>query len=388
MDQRVLPVTETGSGSFNSRRIVLADREIAGSVHYENGVIVAIEEDRMAAGAIELGDDILIPGLVELHTDHLEPHYSPRPNVIWDPVAAVFGYDAQIACSGITTVFDSLRAGSDADRHTLGGGLLELGEAIQNAKSTGLLRVDHRTHLRCEICSADVLEQAEAFLSRFDVGLISLMDHTPGLRQFRDEQKLRDYYRVKTTKSAEELDAYFAERKAAHAKLHDHHRSELVQMAREEGVALASHDDTTADHVAESLADGVAIAEFPTTLEAAKASHEAGLAVLMGAPNVVRGGSHSGNVSALELAEAGVLDILSSDYVPISLLHGAFALAPVPGMGLTGAIRTVTKNPASAAGLHDRGEIAVGKRADFVRVAWINERAVARAVYRQGARAA
>ncbi|WP_342358859.1 alpha-D-ribose 1-methylphosphonate 5-triphosphate diphosphatase [Terrarubrum flagellatum] len=389
MEHRILPAVETGSGAFNCRRIVLADREIAGSVHIENGLIVGVEEDRVASNAVDLGDDILIPGLVELHTDHLEPHYSPRPNVIWDPFTAVFGYDAQIACSGITTVFDSLRAGSDADRHTLGGGLLALGEAIENAKVTGLLRADHHTHLRCEICSEDVLEEAEKFLSRYDVRLMSLMDHTPGARQFRDESKLREYYRIKGAKTDAELDLFFSARKEQYARLHDLHRSTLVRWARDEGVALASHDDTTEIHVQESLADGVAIAEFPTTVEAAAASHAAGLSVLMGAPNVVRGGSHSGNVSAVELAEAGVLDILSSDYVPISLIQGAFALAPIAKVGgLPGAIRTVTKNPALATGLDDRGEIAVGKRADFVRVAWVNERPVVREVYRQGLRVA
>jgi alpha-D-ribose 1-methylphosphonate 5-triphosphate diphosphatase len=389
MLKRTDPSEARSSVALAARRIVLGDRETDGTVVVENGTIVAIEEGRVLSGAIDCGADVLIPGLVELHTDHLEPHYSPRPKVFWKPFSAVIAYDAQIAASGITTVFDSLRAGSDGDRNSLAGGLFALGEGIEHARATGLLRADHHTHLRCEICSHDVVEMARDYVERFDVRLISLMDHTPGQRQFRDEQKLRDYYRGKASKTEAELDVYIAARKTLHDRHHDAHRRALVALAHEAGVALASHDDTTEDHVAESLADRVAIAEFPTTLEAARASHEAGVAVLMGAPNVVRGGSHSGNVSALDLAEAGLLDILSSDYVPVSLIEGAFGLAGVAAMGgLPGAIRTVTAGPARATGLDDRGEIALGKRGDLVRVALHGDHPVVREVYRLGRRVA
>lgn len=379
--------TSVGSMAIASRRIVLADRETAGTIRVERGTIVAVEEDRFDADAIDCGDDVLIPGLVELHTDHLEPHYTPRPKVTWNPLSAVFAYDAQIAASGITTVFDSLRAGSDGDRRSLGAGLLALGTAIETAKGTGLLRVDHHTHLRCEICSEDVLSEAEAFLAQFDVRLMSLMDHTPGQRQFRDIVKLRDYYRGKSTMSEDQLDRFIAKRLALHEAHGAAHRRSLVDLAASRAIALASHDDTTVDHVAESLADRMAIAEFPTTLEAAEASHNAGLAVLMGAPNVVRGGSHSGNVSARDLAEAGLLDILSSDYVPVSLVEGAFGLADVAAIGgLPGAIRTVSANPSRATGLTDRGAIAVGLRGDIVRVALLDGHPVVRQTWRAGLR--
>ena len=295
------PAEAVASIALASRRIVLADRVIPGTVRIENGTIVAIEEDRIAPEAADWGEDLLIPGLIELHTDHLEPHYSPRPKVFWEPFSAVFAYDAQIAAAGITTVFDSLRAGSDGDRHSLGSGLFKLGAAIEKAKATGLLRVDHHTHLRCEICSLDVIDHTRAYLEQFDVRLMSLMDHTPGQRQFRDEEKLKDYYRgKKSMKSEAELEAFFAQRRA----LHDAHSVEfrriLVDLAHARGIALASHDDTTIEHVVESVADRVAVAEFPTTVEAARESHAAGLSVLMGAPNVVRGGSHSVNVSAID----------------------------------------------------------------------------------------
>lgn len=384
-----IPADQAASLTLFSRHVVLADREVAATVVVEDGIITAVELDRQRADAVDLGDDLLIPGLVELHTDHLEPHYQPRPKVHWDPLSAVFAYDAQIASSGITTVFDSLRIGSDDDRPTTADGLLDLSEAIETAKATGLLRSDHHTHLRCEIPSRGVVAEAESYLARFDVRLMSLMDHTPGQRQFRDEEKLRTYYRGKTGLSESDLDRLFANRRARADEIGEPNKRGLVALAHKAGIALASHDDTLEDHVAESVADRVSIAEFPTTVEAARASHAAGISVLMGAPNVVRGGSHSGNVSAVELAEAGVLDILSSDYVPISLIHGAFGLADVPAMGgLAGAIQTVTLKPALATGMTDRGEIAPGKRGDLVRVALVGDKPVVREVWRTGRRIA
>ena len=370
-----------------SRRVVFADDVMAATIIVEGDRIVAIEPERQIPGAVDFDEDVLVPGLVELHTDHLEPHVQPRPKVHWNPFSAVFAYDAQVAAAGMTTVFDCLRAGMEPSGRPVMDELLELGQALTTAKDTGLLRAEHHTHLRCEITSNGVLEEAALVLERFDVKILALMDHTPGARQFRDIQKLRDYYKGKRRMDDRDLDRFFAERMALYAENHDRHRAGLVAMARANRVTLASHDDTTLDHVAESLADSVAIAEFPTTVEAAEASHRAGLKVLMGAPNVVRGGSHSGNVSAHELAEAGLLDVLSSDYVPISLIEGAFMLAGMTGVGgLAGAIRTVTKTPAEAVGMFDRGEIAVGKRADLVRVALFGDRPIVRHVWREGKR--
>lgn len=372
-----------------SRAVVFPDRIGPATIWFEGDTIARIEEDRVDTRARDFGSDYLLPGLVELHTDHLEPHYSPRPKVLWDPEASVISYDAQIAASGITTVFDSLRCGFDIDAASSDTGLFVLQGAIDRAREAGMLRAQHFTHLRCEICSDSVVADAERFLAEHRVGLISLMDHTPGARQFRDEAKLRDYYRGKSNKTDNELDAFFAHRRELYDRNHDRHRDNLLKLAAMHGVRLASHDDTTPDHVAESLACGIGLAEFPTTFEAAAACRDAGIAVMMGAPNVVRGRSHSGNVAARELAEAGLLDILSSDYVPSSLLHGAFLLRDVPAVGgLSGAIRLVSSAPADAVGLHDRGRIATGMRADLLRVSLPGRVPVVREVYCGGERVA
>ena len=370
--------------AFRNARIVLSDSVVDGSLAFEDGVITAIDAGGAATGE-DFEGDYLIPGLVELHTDHLENHYRPRPGVFWDAMAALHAHDTQIAGSGITTVFDAVRIGSDTDMPEMGRHVEKLTGAIGTGRAAGWLRAEHFIHLRCELPSHDVIEQFEDYVIHPETRLASVMDHTPGQRQFRSIEAYKRFYGKNQT--TEQLDAYIAERLAEHARYAAPHRAHIVSRARELGLALASHDDATLAHVEEAVADGIAIAEFPTTLEAAAASHDAGLAILMGAPNVVRGGSHSGNISATDLVKAGLLDILSSDYVPFALLQAAFVLPQrIEGIALPEALRTVTANPARAAGLTDRGEIATGKRADLVRVAVIGGLPVVRGVWRQGMR--
>jgi alpha-D-ribose 1-methylphosphonate 5-triphosphate diphosphatase len=376
---------------LSNARVVLADRVIeTGWVAATNGVIVEIGEGRAPDHADDLGGDLLLPGLVELHTDHLEAHYVPRPKVYWDPVAAVVSYDGQLATCGITTVLDSLRVWREEGVEAVDGQAEILADAIAAARGADLLRVEHFLHLRCEIPMPSVVPETQQLIGRADVRLVSLMDHTPGQRQFRDEGKLRDYYRGKSGGLTDaELDVMFAKRieyQAAHAETN--HRA-IVALARTHGTPMASHDDTTLAHVDEAIRDGVSIAEFPTTLEAAQALHAAGVRVLMGAPNLVRGGSHAGNVATQELARAGALDVLSSDYVPASLLMAGLCLPKaVPEISLPEAIRTVTKTPAEAVGLMDRGEIAIGKRADLIRVRVAHDVPAVRSVWRGGLRVA
>ena len=238
--------------------------------------------------------------------------------------------------------------------------------------------------------TATVVDEAGELIGRPDVRLVSLMDHTPGQRQFRNEEKLRDYYRGKTGGMSDaQLDVLFENRLKNQAAYATPNYRRLVELARNHSTPLASHDDTTMEHVELAICDGIAIAEFPTTVEAAEALHAAGIRVLMGAPNLVRGSSHSGNVATTELARAGCLDILSSDYVPSSMLMAALLLPErVPGIDLPAAIRTVTKTPAEAVGLLDRGEIAVGKRADLLRVRVAGGVPAVRSAWRAGQRVA
>ncbi len=369
--------------------VVLPDEVVSGSLCLRDGVVSDVAGPSSLASAEDLEGDHLVPGLVELHTDHLEGHYAPRSSVRWHPAAAVLAHDAQLASSGVTTVFDAIRLGME-DYAALGiADMRKLADAIEAGVEERRLRADHFIHLRCEVSTADCLPGFEEFVGRRHVRLASLMDHAPGQRQFTDIETYRAFFRPGSGVSDEAFDVFCARRIAESQANSRRNREAIAGMCRERGIVLASHDDATVGHVEEAVRHGIRVAEFPTTMEAARAAREAGLAVLMGAPNLVRGGSHSGNVAARELAEAGLLDILSSDYIPFSLMQSAFLLPRLEtGTGLAAAIGMVSSKPARAAGLDDRGEIAVGKRADLVRVRADGDVPVVRAVWREGERVA
>jgi alpha-D-ribose 1-methylphosphonate 5-triphosphate diphosphatase len=221
--------------------------------------------------------------------------------------------------------------------------------------------------LRAEVCSETLVAELERFTPQDRVGIISLMDHTPGQRQFADLAQLRRYMRGKYGLTEDEFLAHVEAQTILGNRVRASHEAAAVAAAQRLGAVLASHDDTTAEHVTQSAAHGARLAEFPTTMDAATACHAQGIAVIMGAPNLIRGGSHSGNVAAQDLAQAGLLDVLSSDYVPAALLQGAFMLGDMLG-NLAQGIATVTRAPAQAVGLADRGELALGARADLVQV--------------------
>ena len=378
--------------TLTNARLVLPDAVLLGTVHARDGRIEEISEGGGGAGALDCEGDTIVPGLVELHTDHIETHYMPRPGVRWDAALAAQAHDAQVAGAGITTVFDALCIGMDEERLSPDE-LRTLVRAIAGAQEAGLLRAEHFTHLRCEVSGPNLMRGWEAFADEPSVRLVSLMDHTPGQRQFTTLDQHRIYYQESRNMSDAEYEAFVSERIGRAERHSGRNRKAVSAAARGRGLPIASHDDATRAHVEEAVRDGVTVAEFPTTIEAARANRAAGIAVMMGAPNVVRGGSHSGNVAALDLARRGALDLLSSDYVPYSLMQAAFALPamtrddPDP-WDLPRAIRAVSATPARVIGLHDRGAIEPGRRADLVRVRMHEGRPIVREVWREGVRVA
>jgi alpha-D-ribose 1-methylphosphonate 5-triphosphate diphosphatase len=373
---------------LTNARIVLADEIVTGSVAIRDGIIADVSANASRTGE-DMGGDYLIPGLVELHTDHLEGHYMPRPKVRWNPLAAVLAHDAQVATAGITTVLDALRMGIDEDSEMTTPDMRKLADAIEEGVENDRLRADHFIHLRCEVSAPDCFESFTRFDADDRVRLVSLMDHAPGQRQFVNLETYAYYYQRRLKLSDREFEAFCARRIGESQHYGPKHRAAISASCQKRGIVIASHDDATAAHVAEAVEQGIRVAEFPTTHEAAQASRAAGLGVLMGAPNVVRGGSHSGNVSARSLAEEGLLDILSSDYIPFSLIQSAFFLGEVvDGITLPQAVAMVTKNPAEAVGLADRGLIEQGRRADLARVRVDEHIPVVRMVWREGRRVA
>ena len=354
---------------LTNTHIILSNEIIYGSVKIRDGCISEIDDQPTSIkNGIDLEGDFLLPGLIELHTDNLERHCVPRPSVLWPFRSAVIAHDAEIASAGITTVFDAIAVGGamlNKDRDTV---LIDAADAVRDAVTDKVLRVDHYLHMRCEVASTNVIELFNNFCEEPLVQLVSLMDHTPGERQFVDEAKLKVYYQGKYGLSDSEFDKMVIERKELQAKYSKKHRLEISSMCKNIGVTTATHDDATEAHIKEAITLGATISEFPTTVAAASAANNAGMSTIMGGPNVVRGGSHSGNVSAADLSDKGLLDALSSDYVPSSLLYGAFLLSDKQGLSLPDAIATVTTNPARMANFNDRGEIKAGFRADLIQV--------------------
>ena len=373
---------------FTNAKLVLANEVIDGAVQVKDGLIIDIS-DRPSnlPGAADMDGDYLMPGLVELHTDNLDKHLTPRPKTRWPATAAVIAHDNQVASAGITTVFDAVSIGDVNEGSERIVRLIESVKALEHALENALLRADHKLHLRCETSFPGMVEALGQLIDLPLVSMLSVMDHTPGQRQFVSLDAYYTYYQGKYGLNDEEMRKFIATRRRDSELYSEKHRRHVVEQAHAKGLALASHDDATAEHVAEAVTDKMTVAEFPTTLEAAKASHEGGLGVMMGGPNLVRGGSHSGNVAAGDLAKHGYLDIISSDYVPHSLLHGAMKLfEEFDGYDLPRAIRTVSLTPATQVGLNDRGEIAVGKRGDLIRVHHSPHHPIVRGVWREGVR--
>ncbi|MCM5682878.1 alpha-D-ribose 1-methylphosphonate 5-triphosphate diphosphatase [Schlegelella sp. S2-27] len=372
---------------LSNARIVLAHEVVHGSVQLRDGRIAGIDAGATAVpGAIDLEGDHLLPGLVEVHTDNLERHVMPRPRVFFPAQSAVQSHDAEIAAAGITTVFDAIGVGDPYDDGFRAKDQSSILQVIDLLEDAGVLRTRHYVHIRCELPAPNARELFEPFARHPRLKLLSLMDHTPGQRQWNDIEHARIYY---TGKKGWSLQKFEEELRLAPRRQADHaepNRRWFVEFAHEQGVALATHDDTTLAHVDEAVALGAAMSEFPTTMAAAQHAKAVGLATIAGAPNVVRGGSHSGNVAALDLARAGVLDVLSSDYVPASLIHAAWCLHQQGGFTLSEAVNVVSRNPAQATGLHDRGEIAPGRLGDVIRVREVNARPVVCCVWRGGQR--
>ncbi|MEM1431122.1 MAG: alpha-D-ribose 1-methylphosphonate 5-triphosphate diphosphatase [Pseudomonadota bacterium] len=370
---------------LTNARLVLPDRIAEGTIVVEGGLITEIAEGALGgAEARDCGGAYVLPGLIELHTDNLERHIEPRPSVEWPHLPAILAHDAELASTGITTVFDALRVGSihHADKG-YAKYARDVAHEIIDARAAGLMKISHFLHLRAETCSETLIEELEEFTPDDRIGIVSLMDHTPGQRQFRDLSKLKTYVSKKRGMSDADFVDHVATLTALRDRLGAVHDRAAVSAAGRLGAVLASHDDTTSEQVVESKGKGAAFAEFPTTVEAAEACRAAGIAIMMGAPNIIRGGSHSGNVSALDLARRDLLDIVSSDYVPSALLLSAFRLAAQWG-DLPRAIRTVTEAPARATGLTDRGALRPGLRGDLVCVSDAHGLPVVRAVWSRG----
>jgi alpha-D-ribose 1-methylphosphonate 5-triphosphate diphosphatase len=358
---------------LTNAQLILRDEVINGTLVIRDGLIAEISSEiSQLPQADNFDGEFLMPGMVELHTDNQEKYFTPRPKVDWPPHMAMATHDAQLISAGITTSFDSVALGDIIGESTRLGKLDNMIQAIISSEEAGINRANHLLHLRCEVSYPGLMELFERYIGEDLVKLVSVMDHAPGQRQYPPENipKYRDYYMDKYGLGDADMDDFIAQQQANSAKFANGFRRHICEVCNDRDIAIASHDDATLAHAQESAELGMQVAEFPTTLLAAKTSHQLGLKVLMGAPNIVRGGSHSGNIAAKDLATESLLDILSSDYYPSALIQAAFMVAEMEDndYDLAKAIRLVTSNPAAAANLFDRGELTTGHRADLVQV--------------------
>ena len=377
---------------FTNAQLVLQDEVVKGSLTSQHGLIQHIDQGLSSVSqAIDLQGDYLIPGLVEVHTDNFERHMMPRPKVRWDDSPALLAHDAEIAAAGITTVLDALGVGEADPDSVRGNDWDTVLNCISDFVNRGVLRADHFLHVRCELPAPNTLELFKPFAGHDLVKMISVMDHTPGQRQWENIEHAWIYFSGKKGWTKQKFEERVAMAQDAQARYAKPHRAYLTQYCQDNQIALASHDDTTVTHVEEAFAEGATVCEFPTTVAAAQAARARKMLTIMGGPNVVRGGSHSGNVSAIELAKLGLVDILSSDYVPGSLMSATVCLTETTDLSLPQAVALVTRNPAKSIGLHDRGSLEVGLRSDLVQVRMINlpdgrNQPIVRAVWRGGVR--
>jgi len=373
---------------LTNARLVLRDRVQLGTIVLRGTDIVEVTDTISSApGAIDCNGDTLMPGVVDLHTDNLERQVQPRLNARWPSRSAMLAHDAQCAVAGVTTVFDALCLG---DLGFEKGRLKPFRDGVEDLDAlgdTGLLKSEHYLHLRCEMPAPDVIALVDPVANHKLVRMISLMDHSPGVGQYANLDSYRALRRRENIPD-DVIERRIVEQTEQRQRLRDPNRRALLARVAGLPVVLASHDDRTEAEIAENVADGISISEFPVTMAAALAARASGMDIIAGAPNIVRGGSHSGNVAASDLVRADAVDAFASDYVPASLIEAAFICVADTGIGLPDAIALVTDRPARMANLHDRGRIETGLRADLVRVRVHNGLPVVREVWRAGERVA
>lgn len=314
------------------------------------------------------------PGMIDIHSDYIENIASPRPSVVMDLPTSLYKCDRELVGHGITTIFHSLSMmGNDEFkpkpiRHfeNVSRLLSAIGAMRAGEERDHLIR--HRMHLRIELDAVDRYDEIAGYIDRGEVDLVSFMDHTPGQGQYRD---LLVY--AETVKSYHDegmSDAQVSEvlrMRMESAKMGFGQLRHLASLARERNIRIASHDDDSAEKLDVMEMLGARISEFPIDMETAHEARRRGMATLAGAPNVMMGRSHSGNLSAREAIVNDAIDVLCSDYYPAAMLTAVFLLHEECGVDLADAFALVTRNPARAVGLDGSiGSIEPGKKADLL----------------------
>jgi len=370
-------------------QVVTPQAVIDGGVRITDGVITAVGPEVAGTDVetvVDASGRYVLPGLIDLHGDGIEGHLQPRNNTHIDTAMALGTADRENIAAGITTKYHAIAFENDPEEGRTTELAGELTEAIENASS---LLADHRIHVRCEVTQAEAVEAAIRDVGREAVDMVSVMSHIPGKGQFEDVAAFKSYYKTSDRHTLAEAEEFIEQRTAISMETIRNRIDRVIKQAQQDGIVTASHDDEDPKEVERLASAGVDISEYPITLETAERATELGLTTVMGAPNLVRGGSQWGNLESATAIEAGVLDVLCADYHPQSMLAAPFVDTGEP---LPDRVARVTQAPADAVGLTDRGRIETGARADLILVDPTTTPTVARAfvggepVYRAEAR--
>lgn len=336
------------------------------TIKVENGVIADLGPDiAVSTEAVDVGGAWVLPGFVDLHSDSIEKEIETRPGSFLPVEMAVAELDKKMAAAGVTTIFHSI---SFAEKEYAILRTMHMADRIikEIRNMSRYLCVDTRIHLRYEITDSEALPVIRELIAGGYVDLISIMDHTPGQGQFKSKEQFSEYYGAYFSRDRTEIEDIIEKRKSIRESVGMANARVVADICRVQGIPLASHDDDTIEKV-DFVADcGAAVSEFPITSAALEHARLRGLMVAVGSPNIIRGGSHNNNLSALEIIKGGGADIVCSDYVPSTLLHALFKIHHHCMIPLSEASRLFSDNPSKAVGMMDRGRLAPGRRADLI----------------------
>ncbi|OZI11439.1 alpha-D-ribose 1-methylphosphonate 5-triphosphate diphosphatase [Bacillaceae bacterium SAS-127] len=326
---------------------------------------------------LDVAGAYISPGFIDIHSDYIEQMASPRPTSMMDFHLSIREAEKELISHGITTIFHSLSLYKHAEfvhkQIRNPENVAKFIELIDETRSNKHL-IHHRFHARFEVDNIDEVDNLKKYIAEKKVHLVSFMDHTPGQGQFRDLEMYRETIKGYHAVTDEEINRDIAVQQSRETLTVEDLR-EIAQFAIEHNIPVASHDDDTFEKLELIKSFGTTISEFPITLDVAKRAKQLDMMTIGGAPNVLLGGSHSGNLSAQEAIQHGCIDILCSDYYPSAMLHSIFTMNKKFGIDLAELFRLVTINPAKAVFMdEERGSVAEGKKADLLIIEEIDDR--------------